>query len=107
MVKIRIWGSSRGFSERGVNIGRRGAPEVAPSTQAATWRGPTPGRARRAPGQGVGPLRPSFGLLVSSGTLIFYIFFLEFFGHCKYGYKPAIHRHQQTKTGIGCNELVG
>src|SRR4051812_21840491 len=56
--------------------------------------------------EGVDPLRLSFGYLEASVTLIFYIFFLEFFGHCKYGSKPAIHRHQQPETGTGCTELV-
>ena len=72
--------------------GHLARPRVGPRRQAA-WAGGAP--------------RPSFGLPESSGTLIFYIFFVEFFGHCKYGYKPAIHRHQQTKTGTGCTELVG
>src|SRR3954466_6289361 len=37
------------------------------------------GRATRAPGALVAPLRLSFGVLEGSGTLIFYIFFPEFF----------------------------
>ena len=36
-------------------------------------------------GGGGAPLRLSFGPLEASVTLIFYIFFLKFFGHCKYG----------------------
>ena len=87
--------------------GRVGPPLVPPFTQAASWRGLGWGRAPWPPGRGVAPLRLSFGLVESSGTLLFYIFFLEFFGHCKYGYKPVIHRHQQTETGTGCTELVG
>ena len=49
-------------------------------------------------------------LLRSSGVFWnadFLYIFLEIFGHCKYGYKPAIHRHQQIETGTGCTELVG
>ena len=38
--------------------GQRGAR----GTQAATWRGPPPGRARRAPGPPSPPLVPPFGL---------------------------------------------
>ena len=37
----------------------QGAP---PGTQAARWRGPTPGRATRAPGSSRWPLAPPFGL---------------------------------------------
>ena len=93
VVKFAIRSASRGFTERGLNIGRRGAPEAGPISQAASRRGQGWGRAHWPPGRGVAPLRLSFGLRESSGTLIFYIFFMEFFGHCKYGYKPAIHRH--------------
>ena len=74
-----------GFLRRGVNIGRRGAPGVAPSTQVASWRGLGWGRAPWPPGRGVAPLQLSFGLREASVALIFFIFFLEFFGHCKYG----------------------
>ena len=49
--------------------------------QAGTWRGLPPGRASHAPGQGVGPLWPPFGLLESFGLLIFYMIFLNFSEH--------------------------
>src|SRR3954462_2265011 len=42
-------------------------------------RGQEGGRATRAPGALVAPLWLSFGVLEGSGTLIFYIFFSEFF----------------------------
>ena len=85
MVKIAMRGLFLGFLERDVNIGRRGAPGEVSSSQAACGRGPTPGRARWPPGRGVAALWLAFGHLEASVTLIFYIFFLEFFGHCKYG----------------------
>ena len=47
---------SRGFPRRGLNIGRRGQPGGLPGAQAPPRRGPTPGRATRAPGSLVGPL---------------------------------------------------
>src|SRR4051812_28198647 len=53
------------------------------------------------------PSGTPFGRLESSEMLIFFIFFMEFSGHCKYGCKPAMHKHQQTETGTGCTELVG
>src|SRR3954462_9068346 len=49
-------GSSRGFLQRGVNIGRRGAPEVGPTSQAPWWRGQGWGRATWPPRTGVAPL---------------------------------------------------
>src|SRR3954467_13786463 len=62
-VKYRPKGDVRG------HLGGRGAPR----------RGQEGGRATRAPGALVAPLRLSFGVLEGSGTLIFYIFFPEFF----------------------------
>src|SRR3954470_11651014 len=62
-VKYRPRGSVRG------GLGGPGAPR----------RGLEGGRATRAPGALVAPLRLSFGVLEGSGTLIFYIFFPEFF----------------------------
>src|SRR3954470_9657361 len=61
--KYRPKGDVRG------HLGGPGAPR----------RGQEGGRATRAPGALVAPLRLSFGVLEGSGTLIFYIFFLEFF----------------------------
>ena len=56
---------------------QRRAPGVAPPGQAT--RGTPPlGRARRSPGQGVGPVWLSFGLLESSGKLEFLEFFWNF-----------------------------
>ena len=45
----------------------------------APRRGQEGGRVGRPPGLPLAPLWPSFGCRESSGTLIFYIFFLEFF----------------------------
>src|SRR3954467_14297098 len=62
-VKYRPKGDVRG------HLGGPGAPR----------RGQEGGRATRAPRALVAPLRLSFGVLDGSGTLIFYIFFPEFF----------------------------
>src|SRR3954463_9115971 len=62
-VKYRPRGDVRG------DLGGPGAPR----------RGQEGGRATRAPGARVPPLRLSFGVLEASRTLIFYIFFPEFF----------------------------
>src|SRR4051794_1434607 len=78
--KTAMWGPSRGFLERGVNIGQRGAPWGGPSPQAPCWRDLGWGRVPWPPGRGVAPLRPSFGLPEAFVALFFYIFFLEFFG---------------------------
>src|SRR3954463_1040035 len=43
------------FASRGINR-RRGQPGGPPGVQAPPWRGPTLGRAERAPGALVGPL---------------------------------------------------
>src|SRR4051794_21570995 len=50
--KFAMQGSLRGFSERGVKIGRTGRQRW------ATWRGQGGGRATRAPGCLVGPPSP-------------------------------------------------
>ena len=68
----RVTELSRGFLEREINIGQRGASGVAPLAQAARWRGHPTSRASRAPGQGVAPLGASFGLLESSIVDIFW-----------------------------------
>src|SRR6187399_814304 len=70
--------SSR-VSGRGVNICQRGASAETWGAQAPPRRGQEGGRAPRAPGALVAPLRPYFGRMEASGTLIFYIFFPEFF----------------------------
>src|SRR4051812_48010746 len=53
-----------------------GRPQGGPGAPPARPRG---GRATRAPRPLVAPLRLSFGVPEGSGTLIFYIFFPEFF----------------------------
>ena len=63
-------------SKDALNICRRGAPDRARGAQAPPRRGPG-GRAARVPGALVPP-RLSFGRKVGSGTLIFYIIFLDF-----------------------------
>src|SRR3954468_9443141 len=82
-VKYRPKGDVRG------HLGGPGAPPARPGggpppPGAPGARGPPPGppsgpRATRAPGALVAPLWLSFGVLEGSGTLIFYIFFPEFF----------------------------
>ena len=67
-------------SKDALNICQRGAPDGARGAQAPPRRGPGGGRAARAPGALVAPLRPYFGRVEASGTLIFYIIFLDFFG---------------------------
>src|SRR4051812_16308538 len=61
------------YRPKGDVRGHLGCPGAPPR------RGQEGGRATRAPGALVAPLRLSFGVLEGSGTLIFYIFFLEFF----------------------------
>ena len=59
------------------------------------------GRATRAPRPLVAPLRLHFGVLEGSGTLIFYIFFSEFFLTVFVMEKPEIQKQQKTETGTG------
>ena len=66
-------------SGRGVNICQRGVSEEDRGAQAPWRRGQEGGRALWPPGALVPPLRPYFGRMEASGTLIFYIFFPEFF----------------------------
>src|SRR3954471_14113142 len=67
-------------SGRVLNIGQRVTSEGTWGAQAPPpRRGQEGARATRAPGALVAPLRLSFGVLEGSVTLIFYIFFLEFF----------------------------
>ena len=75
-------GSVLGVLEDEVNIGQRGVrgwPRVSRLPPGATTRGVAP------PGSldHGAPLWPCFGALECSVSLIFYIFFLEFFGHFK------------------------
>src|SRR4051812_31958090 len=49
-----------GFASRRI-YGRRGAARGPPGVQMLPWRGPTLGRAGRAPGPLVGPLWPLLG----------------------------------------------
>ena len=76
--------SSR-VSGRVLNICQRGASAEAWGAQAPPRRGPEGGRAARAPGALVAPLRPYFGRMESSGTLIFYIFSRNFSGSLRNG----------------------
>src|SRR3954469_15979933 len=64
---------------RVLNIGQRVTSEGTWGAQAPPRRGQEGGRATRAPGALVASLRLSFGVLEGSGTLIFHIFFPEFF----------------------------
>ena len=85
MEKFVILESLRGFPLRTLNIGKRRAPEGVGPTQVACGRSQGVGRARRSPGRPLAPLYPIFGDLEASVTLIFYVFFLEFFGLWKIG----------------------
>src|SRR4051812_8018109 len=66
-------------SRRALNIRQRVASEGTRGAQAAPRRGLGGGRATRAPRPLVAPLRLSFGVPEGSETLIFYIFFPDFF----------------------------
>ena len=79
--------SPRGFSRRGVKIGRRGAPEVGPTSQAPWWRGQGWGRATWPPGRGVAPLRLPFGDSGSFRLVDFYSNFSGIFGALLIGVK--------------------
>ena len=59
------------YMPKGVTRGGLGGPGAPPAR-------PRGGRAGRPPGAPVGPLRPYFGRMEASGTLIFYIIFLDF-----------------------------
>src|SRR3954462_7003318 len=73
----------KGFPVSGFCEG--GQPGGPAGVQAAPWRGPTLGRAGRAPGALVGPLWPPSMIPEASCTLIFYWIFLEFLEHFLYG----------------------
>src|SRR3954463_10834015 len=70
--RLEGFGTSVKYRPKGVVRGHLGGP-------GAPRRGQEEARATRAPGALVAPLRLSFGVLEGSGTLIFYIFFPEFF----------------------------
>src|SRR3954466_10946161 len=74
---------SRGFWSRRI-YGRRG-PGGPPGVQAAPWRGPTLGRAGRAPGALVGPLWPPLCDSRSFLCAEFVWIFPEFLEHFLYG----------------------
>lgn len=74
-----------GFPLGGLNIGQRRALEEVGPAQAACWRVQGVGRARRSLGRPLATLWPIFDDLEASVTLIFYIYFLEFFGLRKIG----------------------
>src|SRR4051812_2388139 len=63
-------GSRHGdFTSRRI-YGQRGQPGGPPGVQAGPWRGPTLGRAGRAPGARVGPLLPPSMIPEAYATLI-------------------------------------
>ena len=68
---IRVSSTGVKYMPKGVARGAKGGP-------GAPRRGLEGGRVARAPGALVAPLRPYFGRMEASGTLIFYIFFPEF-----------------------------
>src|ERR1041384_2223308 len=69
-----------GFTSRGINR-RRGQPGGPPGVQAAPWRGPTLGRAGRAPRALVDPLWPPLGDSRSFFCADFLLDFPEFLEH--------------------------
>ena len=71
----------QGFLIRGVNIGEGGRRGDPPGSQEASWRGPGWGRARDPPGLWWWPPWPLLVTPEGSFTLIFNIFFPEFFEH--------------------------
>src|SRR3954465_13410661 len=71
--RLEGFGTCVKYRPKGDVRGHLGGPRRPPR------RGQEGGRATRAPGALVAPLRLSFGVLEGSGTLIFYIFFPEFF----------------------------
>src|SRR4051812_8496918 len=70
---IRVSATGVKYMPKGGISGGLGGPGAPPR------RGQEGGRATRAPGALVAPLRLYFGCVEASGTLIFYIIFLEFF----------------------------
>ena len=80
MEKYTILKVVEGFPLGTLNIGQRRALEEVGPTQATSWRGLGPGRASRPFGRTLAPLWPSFGDPETSVSLIFYIYFLDFFG---------------------------
>src|SRR3954467_11525350 len=86
-----------GFASQRI-YGRRGAAGGPPGVQAAPWRGPTLGRAGRAPGALVGPLWAPLG---DSGSFLIADFLLEFsriFGELFIWGKSEIEKQQKTGT---------
>ena len=69
---IRVSATGVKYMPKGGISGGQGGP-------GAPRRGQEGGRATRAPGALVAPLRPYFGCREASGTLIFYIIFPGFF----------------------------
>ena len=90
-VKYRPRGGVR------VDLGGPGAPR----------RGQGGGRAGRPRGAPVGPLRPYFGRMEASGTLIFYIFFLDFSGQFSKRENLKYKNSRKQKLALGCTELIG
>ena len=75
---FRVSGTGCKYRPKG---GTRGGPHL----PGGLWARPPSWPRQVAAWEGVAPLRLPFGVLEASVTLIFYIFFLEFFGHYKYG----------------------
>ena len=69
---IRVSSTRFKYMPKGATRGGQGCPGAPPSAAQG-------GRVGRPPGAPVGPLRPYFGRVDASGTLIFYIIFLDFF----------------------------
>src|SRR3954463_2869597 len=86
--RLLFWG----FLVTGINRSLRRAPEVGGGAQAARGRGPTPGRARGAPGAPRAPLWSHFWHLAPSGAWIFWYFSGNFLGRLK------IHFPAHNKT---------
>ena len=90
-----------------LNICQRGASEEPLGAQAPPpRRGPGGARRQGAWSPGAPPLL-SFGRRVVSGTLIFYIIFLDFSGQFSKRENLKYKNSRKQKLALGCTELIG
>ena len=79
----------------------KGEPRGWPPGPGGQVARPPPDCVRQAPGRGLDPLRPSFGLLESSDLDIFWGIFMNFSEHFYFSPFSAMHEQKQTETGTG------